>query len=70
MSRIFLSHSSANNAQALAVAAWLEDQGWSDYFLDIDEDRGIAPGERWMAALTGGVAPILWTGLTPPSISS
>lgn len=55
MSRIFLSHSSANNAQALAVAAWLEQQGWSDYFLDIDEDRGIAPGERWMAALTGAV---------------
>jgi len=55
MSRIFLSHSSANNAQALAVAAWLEQQGWSDYFLDIDADRGIAPGERWMAALTGAV---------------
>jgi hypothetical protein len=55
MSRIFLSHSSSNNAQALAVAAWLEQQGWSDYFLDIDEDRGIAPGERWMAALTGAV---------------
>ena len=55
MSRIFLSHSSSNNAQALALAAWLEQQGWSDYFLDIDEDRGIAPGERWMAALTGAV---------------
>lgn len=55
MPRIFLSHSSANNAQALAVAAWLEQQGWSDYFLDIDADRGIVPGERWMAALTGAV---------------
>ncbi|MCY1390223.1 Protein TolB [compost metagenome] len=55
MSRIFLSHSSTNNAQALALGKWLETQGWSDYFLDIDEDRGIAPGERWMAALAGAV---------------
>ena len=55
MARIFLSHASANNAQALALATWLEQQGWTDYFLDIDDDRGIAPGERWLAALTGAV---------------
>jgi len=35
--------------------SWLETQGWSDYFLDVDENRGIAPGERWMAALAGAV---------------
>ena len=55
MSRIFISHSSANNAAALALASWLDAQGWSDYFLDIDDNRGIAPGERWMAALAGAV---------------
>ena len=55
MSRIFISHSSANNAAALALASWLDAKGWSDYFLDIDDNRGIAPGERWMAALAGAV---------------
>ena len=55
MARIFLSHSSANNAHALALAEWLEDNGWSDFFLDIETDRGIVPGERWMAALSGAV---------------
>jgi hypothetical protein len=55
MSRVFISHSSANNAEALALAHWLEGNGWSDYFLDIHDTRGIAPGERWMAALAGAV---------------
>ncbi len=55
MSRLFISHASANNAIALALGQWLESQGWSDYFLDVHADRGIAPGERWMAALTGAV---------------
>jgi hypothetical protein len=55
MARIFISHSSANNAAALALGSWLESQGWSDFFLDLDEDRGIAPGERWLAALAGAV---------------
>ena len=55
MSRIFISHSSANNAAALALASWLDARGWSDYVLNIDDQRGIAPGERWMAALAGAV---------------
>jgi len=55
MSRIFISHSSVNNAPALALGLWLEAQGLGDYFLDFHADRGIAPGERWMAALTGAV---------------
>ena len=46
MSRLFISHASANNAQALALARWLADNGWDDWFLDISADRGIAPGER------------------------
>ncbi|MEO6320211.1 MAG: toll/interleukin-1 receptor domain-containing protein, partial [Polaromonas sp.] len=55
MSRIFISHSSANNAQALGLAAWLESMGWGEYFLDISVERGIAPGERWLAALANAV---------------
>ena len=51
MSRLFISHASANNAQALALARWLADNGWDDWFLDISADRGIAPGERWQQAL-------------------
>ena len=51
MSRIFISHSSADNAAALALGKWLESSGWSDYFLDIDDNRGIAPGDRWLARL-------------------
>jgi len=45
MSKIFLSHSGENNAHALAVAKWLEENGWDDYFLDVESSRGIAPGE-------------------------
>ncbi|GJH18427.1 TIR domain-containing protein [Caballeronia novacaledonica] len=55
MARLFISHSSADNAIALALASWLEANGSRDYFLDIDNDRGIAPGERWPATLTGAL---------------
>jgi WD40 repeat protein len=55
MSRLFISHSSANNAMALALGGWLEANGWSDFFLDIDDSRGIQAGERWIAALAGAV---------------
>ena len=51
MSRIFLSHSSANNIEAVALRDWLNREGWNDVFLDIDPDRGIAAGERWERAL-------------------
>src|SRR3984957_6940961 len=51
VSRIFLSHSSANNAEAVALRDWLKREGWDDVFLDVDPDRGIAAGERWERAL-------------------
>jgi formylglycine-generating enzyme required for sulfatase activity len=52
MSRIFLSHSSTNNAEAVALRDWLEREGWRDeIFLDLDSQRGIAAGERWERAL-------------------
>jgi formylglycine-generating enzyme required for sulfatase activity len=52
VSRIFLSHSSINNAQAVALYDWLQREGWKDeVFLDLDPIRGIAAGERWERAL-------------------
>jgi len=47
MSKIFISHSSANNGPALALAEWLDESGWAEYFLEINPSRGLAPGERW-----------------------
>jgi WD40 repeat protein len=51
MSRIFLSHSSADNADAIAVRDWMVKQGWEDVFLDLDPDRGLKAGQRWQDAL-------------------
>jgi tetratricopeptide (TPR) repeat protein len=51
MPRLFLSHSSANNVEAVAVRDWLASEGWDEVFLDLDPDRGIAAGERWERAL-------------------
>jgi hypothetical protein len=49
--RLFISHSSANNAEALALSAWLSEKGFDDIFLDVDPQRGLIVGERWQAAL-------------------
>src|SRR5262245_36769901 len=51
MSQIFISHSSADNAQALAIRQWLAEEGFASVFLDLDPERGIKPGERWEEAL-------------------
>ena len=51
LSKIFISHSSGDNFEAVAVSQWLAEGGWSDAFLDLDPDRGIAAGERWERAL-------------------
>ena len=51
MSTLFISHASRDRDETLAVCAWLESQGWKDVFLDIDPDRGIVVGERWLDAL-------------------
>ena len=51
MSRIFLSHSSKDNFEAVALRDWLAAEGWNDVFLDLDPERGIAAGERWERAL-------------------
>src|SRR5277367_283739 len=51
MSRIFLSHSSNDNFEAIALRDWLASEGWQDVFLDLDPERGIAAGQRWERAL-------------------
>jgi len=55
VSQIFISHSSINNAEAIAVHDWLVEQGWSDLFLDLHPERGIKAGQRWQEALKQGV---------------
>jgi formylglycine-generating enzyme required for sulfatase activity len=55
VSRVFLSHSSVNSAEAIAIRDWLRTQGWDDVFLDLDPERGLRPGERWQAALKSAV---------------
>lgn len=51
MSRIFLSHLSANNAEAIATRDWMVAHGWDDVILDLDPERGLKAGERWQEAL-------------------
>lgn len=51
MSMIFVGHSSIDNAPALALVRWLEENGWGKYFIDISADRGLVPGQRWEEAL-------------------
>jgi formylglycine-generating enzyme required for sulfatase activity len=52
VSRIFLSHSSTDDAGAVALRDWLEREGWkNEIFLDLDPNRGIAAGDRWERAL-------------------
>lgn len=55
VSRIFLSHSSRNNAEALALRDWLASQGWNDVFLDIDPERGLVAADRWQKALNAAI---------------
>jgi len=52
--RLFISHSSRDDDGAVALKDWLVREGWSgadDIFLDLDPERGIAAGERWVCAL-------------------
>src|SRR5262245_3079340 len=50
MPRLFISHSSKDNFEAIAFAEWLVREGWSeqDIFLDLHD---IGAGARWKEAL-------------------
>jgi hypothetical protein len=50
VARIFISHSSANNAEALALREWLVFQGWNDLFLDIHPIDGLVAADRWQVS--------------------
>ena len=56
MSGIFLSHSSANNAEAIAIRDWMKAKGWDEVFLDLDPERGLTAGDHWQTALKAAVA--------------
>ena len=51
MTRIFISHTSQNNNRAIQLRDWLVANGWDDFFLDLDPEQGIAPGEKWKETL-------------------
>jgi WD40 repeat protein len=54
MPRIFLSHSSRDNRQAIALRKWLIEQDpplAEEIFLDLDAEAGIRSGVRWKDAL-------------------
>ncbi len=51
MAKLFISHSSENNAEAVAVSNWLATTGWNDVFLDLDPQHGLKPGEQWQKEL-------------------
>jgi WD40 repeat protein len=51
MTAIFISHSSADNAAAAEMKAWLEAQGHTSLFLDFDPETGIKGGGGWEQTL-------------------
>jgi len=54
VSRIFLSHSSQDNRQAVALRQWLSEQRpelANEIFLDIAKGAGLQAGQRWKGNL-------------------
>lgn len=54
MSRIFISHSSKDNRQAVALVEWLSDvrpELATEIFIDIGAETGLRPGQQWQEAL-------------------
>ncbi|MEO1323393.1 MAG: TIR domain-containing protein, partial [Pseudomonadota bacterium] len=47
MGVLFISHSSKNNDEAIELRDWLRAEGYSETFLDLDPEHGLAPGQRW-----------------------
>jgi WD40 repeat protein len=51
MARVFISHSSVDNATAGDLKTWLDGIGFETPFLDFDHDSGIPPGAEWEQTL-------------------
>jgi len=47
MARVFVSHSSRDNREALELFNWLKSEGFDQGFLDFDTHQGIPPGVKW-----------------------
>jgi diguanylate cyclase (GGDEF)-like protein len=48
VSRIFISHSATDNAKAIALCRWLDQEGYADYYIDVNLDgRGLVPVDQW-----------------------
>ena len=59
MSRIFLSHSSGDSRQAVALKLWLSQQRpelANEIFVDLDPQTGLRLGEHWKAGLFKGAS--------------
>ncbi|MGV0746224.1 nSTAND1 domain-containing NTPase [Mycolicibacterium sp. XJ870] len=59
MSRLFLSHSSLDLRQAVALKQWLVNQEpalANEIFVDVDPEVGLQPGQRWKDALQRATA--------------
>lgn len=54
MTQLFISHSSVDNAEAIALYNWLSELGWS-LFLDLDPNNGIQVGEKWRKKLNNSI---------------
>ncbi|MGY4677069.1 nSTAND1 domain-containing NTPase [Pasteurella sp. P03HT] len=54
MTQLFISHSSVDNAEAIALYNWLSELGWS-LFLDLDPNNGIHVGEMWRKKLNNSI---------------
>ena len=47
MGVIFISHSSHDDTEAIAISDWLKEHGWGDVFLDLLPVGGFCNGVRW-----------------------
>ena len=56
MSRIFLSYSSKNNFEAVALRDWLNENGWDNVVLQYDPDQGAHSADRPRRAVQENVA--------------
>jgi tetratricopeptide (TPR) repeat protein len=51
MTRVFVSHSNLDQADAERIFDWLKSCGFENGFLDIDKHQGIPPGAKWEQTL-------------------
>lgn len=51
VAQIFISHASVDRTEAAGLLEWMRSHGFGSTFLDFDDERGIAPGEKWESTL-------------------